>query len=72
MFVDQEIRLGLKQADNSWQWQTIPSHDFLLEFDLNNAKVSRNKLELILSASDLHNNTSTVYLLNNWQIILQR
>ena len=71
-FIDEDIRLGLKQTDNSWQWQNISSQDFLLQFDLDNAKVSRNKLELILSIPDLHNNTSTVDLSNNWQIILQR
>ena len=71
-FIDQDIRLGLKQTDNSWLWQTISNQDFLLEFDLDNAKISSNKLEFILSAQDLHNNTSTVNLLNNWQIILQR
>ncbi len=72
IFIDEEIKIGLKQTDNSWQWQDIPSQDFLLQFDLDNAKITRNKLELILSIPDLHNNTSTVDLLNNWQIILQR
>lgn len=71
-FEGQNIRLGLKQKDNSWQWQNIPSHDFLIQFDLDNAKSYRNKLELILSMPDLHNTTSTVDILNNWQIVLQR
>ncbi len=70
-FVDENIRLGLKQDNNIWLWQDITDKSFSLDFDLKTAQVYRNKLELILSIPDL-NSGSNVALTNNWQLILSK
>lgn len=68
----EEILLGLKEKDNSWYFQNIREESFSLEYNLDNALVKNNKLELILSIPDLNNSTSTIKLYNNWQLILNR
>ncbi len=65
------IKLGLKQQDGSWQFKDISSSDFSLSWTLDNAQIKRNKIEMILSISDLHP-TSTLYLMNNWHLKFSR
>ena len=68
---DTIVRLGLKQNDGSWFYKDISSGDFVLSYSLEQAKLYRRSLELILSAPEL-NTSSTVSLLNNWQLLLER
>ena len=67
------INLGLRQQDGSWEFQKIDLFDnnFSSHYDLASAQTKYNQLEIILSAPDL-NNTSTISLLNNWSITLNR
>jgi hypothetical protein len=67
----EDIKLGLKQEDNSWDYQQIVNNDFDLNFDLAEAQVINNQLEIILSIPGL-NNPDRVSLINNWQIKLSR
>lgn len=67
----QDIRLGIKQDDNSWEFQQISTTDFLLTFDLAKAKKSKNQFELILSVPSLTSEQG-IPLINNWQIKFQR
>ncbi|MCD4760926.1 hypothetical protein K8R42_03450 [bacterium] len=81
----EDVKLGLKQTDGSWDFKQIKNKpstfieeskkvrgkDFSISFDLDQARVKRNQLELILSAPAL-SNTSSLGLVNNWQIILNR
>ena len=41
--------LGLRQDDGSWSFKQIEGDSFLIDFDLANAKIKRNQLEIILS-----------------------
>ncbi|MDP2812117.1 MAG: hypothetical protein Q8O32_00275 [bacterium] len=68
---DQGANLGLRQKDASWFFQSIVSDDFRLDFDLSNAQIKRNQLEIILSIPDL-NDDSNISLVNNWIITLSR
>lgn len=68
---DQEIRLGLRQADGSWEFKNIDQESFSLDFDLTTAQKKRNQIELILSIPNLDNITK-LYLDNNWQLIFTR
>lgn len=70
-FASTTLRLGLKQADGTWFYKDVPSGDFILSFGLNQAKLQRRSLELSLSAPDLETDTS-LYLVNNWQLLLER
>lgn len=65
------VRLGLRQNDGSWFYKDVPSGDFVLSYSLDQAKLDRRSLELILSAPEL-NSSSTVVLPNNWQLLLER
>lgn len=66
-----DIRLGIKQEDNSWEFQQISTADFLLTFDLAEAKKSKNQFELILSVPSL-TPEQNIALINNWQIKFQK
>jgi hypothetical protein len=66
-----DIRLGLKQIDGSWNYKQVPSNDFDLDFDLTNAQIINNQLEIILSIPGLAS-PDRVSLMNNWRIILSR
>lgn len=68
---EQDIRLGIRQEDNSWEFKQISVNDFLLTFDLAKAKKSKNQFELILSISSL-TSEQRIALINNWQIKFQR
>ncbi len=67
----ENIKLGLKQQDGSWQFKDIGSSDFSLSWILDKVQVRRNKIEMILSISDLRP-TSTIYLMNNWHLKFSR
>ena len=68
---DKDIRLGLRQKDGSWFFHSIASNNFRLDFDLSNAQIKRNQLEIILSIPDLSAD-SNISLVNNWIITLSR
>ena len=68
---EQDIKLGLKQQDNSWDWQNIDDNDFVLNFDLENARVYRNELEFILSVPTMVDQ-ARLGLVNNWQITFSK
>ncbi len=70
-YVDESIRLGLRQENGDWYWQEIQNPDFSLIYDLGNVEIKNNKVEMILSVPDLKS-TSTVSLHNNWQFIFDR
>ena len=70
-FNEEDVRLGLKQSDSTWYFKNITEENFSLVFDLSEAQVKRNKLELILSIPDLKSD-SGIYLNNDWQVELQR
>jgi hypothetical protein len=70
-FKSETVRLGLKQEDGSWEYRDVTSENFMFEYDLSQAQVKKNKLELILSVPDL-TATSTVTLSNNWILSLER
>lgn len=63
-------RLGIKQ-NNEWFYKDLPNGDFTLSYGLDQAKLKRRSLEMILSAPDL-TATSTVLLDNNWQLYFER
>jgi len=67
----ENINLGLRQQDGSWQWQVVSAENFNLTFDLSQASRQRNKLEFILSVPDLQA-TSTLWLADDWQFIFSR
>jgi len=68
---DSGVELGLKQKDGSWHFKSINYDDFNLDFDLDNAQVTNNQLEIILSIPSI-TETSGINMANNWQIILSR
>ncbi len=68
---DKEIKLGLRQSDGSWDFKNIVNQDFSLSFDLSQAQIKSNQLELILSIPDMSTG-DRISLANNWQIILSR
>lgn len=70
-FRDETIRLGLKQKDGSWEYRDVDSNNFMFEYDLSQAQVKKNKLELILSVPNL-SSTSTVTLSSDWILSLER
>ena len=70
-FDQTDIKLGLKQADGAWYWQPIIDQNFSLDFLTDQAHTKSNKMELILSIPNLPA-TSTIGLVNNWQLILNR
>lgn len=63
-------RIGLLQQDNTWLWEDINNGDFNISFDLNQALIDRNKLQLIFSFPDL--SPSVNITLNKLEINLQR
>ena len=66
-----EVKLGLKQVDGSWYYQQIIDNNFDLSFDLTNAQIKNNQLEIILSIPGAVE-PFRVNLANNWQIIFNR
>ena len=69
-FKEENIKIGLKQKDQSYLYKDINNKDINLSFDLSNALLIGNKLELILSLPDLKK-ASNINL-RNWEIILRR
>jgi hypothetical protein len=67
----QEVNLGIRQKDGSWQFKSVEAASFSLDFDLSSASIKRNQLELILSLPNM-TSTSSVYMINDWKIILKR
>jgi len=69
----EDIRLGLKQIDGSWDWQQVDlaNNPFSNTFDLSEAQRLNNQLEIILSIPAMEN-PNRVSLINNWKIILSR
>ncbi|MFA5126578.1 MAG: hypothetical protein WC465_01075 [Patescibacteria group bacterium] len=65
------MRLGLRQKDGGWFFKGINEQQVAISFMLDQAKVQRRQLELILSMPGL-SATSTVEINNNWQLIFQR
>jgi hypothetical protein len=49
----QDLDIGLKQQDSSWQWQKVTDDNFSLTFDLAQASTKNNKLEFIFSLPNL-------------------
>lgn len=60
-------RLGLKQKDESWFYKDIDQADWSANFDLSQAKIYRNQIELMISVPDLAVGQS-IYLNNNWRL----
>jgi len=71
LYPNQDVRLGLRQQDGSWQFQSIDKRDFLVNFDLTQAKKYRNQFEMILSVPTMTGDEKLT-LLNNWQIVLKK
>ncbi|MDD5749571.1 MAG: hypothetical protein PHO91_02165 [Patescibacteria group bacterium] len=67
-----EVRLGLRQKDGSWDFREIESSDFEISFDLTNAQLKRNSLQVILSLPALGSDDLSPVLKNNWQITFSR
>lgn len=61
------VRLGLKQADDSWFYKNIDQKDWSANFDLQAAKIHRNQIELMISIPE-YQSGQMIYLDNNWQI----
>lgn len=70
---EKDIRLGLRQTDGSWEFKNIVIENFQFssDFDLSNAQIRNNQLEIILSVPGMQN-PSRVSLVNDWKIILSR
>ena len=67
----EDIKLGLKQTDGSWDYKLIDSKDFDFDFDLTEAQIKNNQLEIILSIPGMTTPTR-LSLINNWQITVKR
>lgn len=67
----EDINLGLKQKDGSWDFKKIEDQDFFINLDLTKAQIRNNQLEIILSIPDIASSTE-LSLIDNWQIILSR
>lgn len=69
----EDIRLGLRQLDGSWDFQPVILEEgvFSNNFYLENAQLKNNQLEIILSIPDLHE-PNRVSIINNWKVILSR
>lgn len=65
------VRLGLKQKDESWFYKDIDQKDWSANFDLQQVKVHRNQIEIIISIPEYQANQN-IFLTNNWQIKFQR
>lgn len=70
---EEDIRLGLKQTDGSWDFKKIEVIDFYFStsFDMANAQIKNNQLEIILSIPNM-TSPARVSLVDNWQVILSR
>jgi len=68
---NKDINIGLRQKDGSWFFQPITNNNFRLDFDLSQAQIKRNQLEIILAIPQLGKD-SGVSLVNNWTITLNR
>jgi hypothetical protein len=66
-----EVNIGVRQKDGSWQFKPVEAASFSLDFDLSSASIKRNQLEFILSLPSM-SSSSSVYLVNDWKIILKR
>lgn len=68
-----DLRLGIRQNDGTWEFKNIVIEDFYfsLDFDLSNAQVRNNQLEIILAVPGMQS-PSRVSLANDWKIILSR
>lgn len=60
-------RLGLKQKDDSWFYKDIDQADWSANFDLSQAKIYRNQIELMISVPDFTTD-QVIYLDNNWHL----
>ncbi|MFA6307565.1 MAG: hypothetical protein WCS88_00030 [Patescibacteria group bacterium] len=70
---ENDIKLGIKQNDGSWDFQQIEIVDdyFSNVFDLTNAQIKNNQLEMILSIPNM-TSSARISLKNNWKLILSR
>jgi hypothetical protein len=65
------VRLGLKQADDSWFYKDMDQVDWSTNFDLQQAKLHRKQIELMIS-SPAYEAGQGIYLDNNWKIEFKR
>ena len=67
------VRLGLRQEGGGWYFNEIVGNDFSISFDLENAQIKNNELEIILSLPDMVSESKVrASLINNWKITLSR
>ncbi len=69
-FKEENIKIGLKQKDNNYLYKDIREKYINLIFNLENALIINNKLELILSFPDISEKSNIN--LKNWEIMLKR
>ena len=69
-FKDENIKIGLKQKDNNYFWKDIVEKNINLNFNLDNALIVGNKLELLLSIPDIQEKSNIN--LKDWKIELIR
>ena len=70
---EEDIRLGLKQKDGSWDFKQLEIVDnyFFISFDMLNAQTKNNYLEIILAIPNM-SSPSRISIVDDWQIILNR
>ncbi len=61
------VRLGMKQIDDSWFYKDIDQEHWSANFDLQQTKIYRNQIELMISIPD-YQSGQEIYLDNNWQV----
>jgi hypothetical protein len=69
-FKDENIKIGLKQKDNTYFWKDIIEKNINLNFNLDNVLIVGNKLELLLSIPDIQEKSNIN--LKDWEIELIR
>ena len=70
---ENNINIGMKQNDGSWDFQQLEIVDdyFSSIFDLDDAQIKNNQLEMILSIPNM-TSSDKITLKNNWKLILIR
>ncbi|MCB9802577.1 hypothetical protein H6761_00980 [Candidatus Nomurabacteria bacterium] len=64
------LKIALKQKDSSWLWKNVEAENFSLDFDLQQASLVNNKIELIFSLPDLKPENQV--LLDNLDLVLEK
>jgi hypothetical protein len=65
------VQIALKQADDSWSYKVLDQKDWSVNFDLHQAKIYRNQIELMISIPD-YAPGQNIYLDNNMQMEFKR